>query len=204
MSDEPRYGERAPEGWTWTPPGDEASAPTTDTAAGKPATAEPAVSFAPADPNKPTSDAPKLKFGVSPGSFADRIFTWGLLIFGAISVMSNISTYLNLTPTLNALIEQLKTLNLTADLGEFTDFGLANTMGFVIMFTEATVLGLTWWWSLTRLRQGKRAFWVPLVGAATSSFLTALLLLITLFSDPAVFSPVLDTVSTAVSTGTIT
>lgn len=160
MTDRPQYGEYA------TPEEQRrlAGLPPLD------AVPEPTVSVAveePAAPPKPTARP------------WDRILTIALLAYGAINVFMSGMSYLDLPTLMN---ESMKILGID---GEFSNFDQARVWGT----TAAIVLVIGWvitaWSSVRRLRAGKIAWWVPLVGAAVTTIAASVCITIPMMGDPA-------------------
>jgi hypothetical protein len=102
---------------------------------------------------------------------SDRFMTWGLLGLAVFWVMTSLGDYLNLNQYLNAVFDQLNTMEPGLNLEPYSNRGLANVLGLGIVLTQAVAMGLTFWWAIRRMRAGKMAFWVPVVGFSVSSVL---------------------------------
>jgi hypothetical protein len=116
---------------------------------------------------------------------SDRFITWGLLGIAVFSVMSSLGDYVNLTRTLNVLFDEYNALQPSLALEPYANPALASFLGWVIIMGQAIAIGLTFWWAIRRMRAGKLAFWVPLVGYAVASAVVTVCLLIALAGDPA-------------------
>lgn len=108
-----------------------------------------------------------------------------LLVLAGFSVFGSLGGYLSFAVTLNTLLAELH-----AQVPEFppityTDTGLAQPVGMVIITLSGLVLGLTVWWTVGRIRAGKIAFWVPLVGYVIMSAVVFAGEMFCLLSDPA-------------------
>jgi len=163
---QPRYGELAPEGWTWTPPQD-AHAPA-DSAV---------VTPEPVTVTRGTADRPAP---ASPGSAPawDRPLTLSLLIVGLLGAFFTISV-------LGSMPEALQMLYTQASLGDYTaddSVGTIITAGSigqgVLWLATATV-------SVMLLLRGRRAFYVPIVGAVVAFVLLVAAMAVVLAGDPA-------------------
>jgi hypothetical protein len=151
---QPRYGELAPEGWTWTPPQDDtvhsASAVVTPAAAVQTrGSAESSVSASPAPPARPTA----------PGW--DRPLTISLLVFGLLGAYFTISMLATLTESLQMIYTQ-------ADLGTYTPaesvatIVTAGTIGQAVLWLATAAV------SVLLLLRRRRAFYVPLIGGVVA------------------------------------
>lgn len=157
----PRYGEYAPEGWSWQPPAEQR----TDAAASAP---PPTPAAAPAlSPARTTT--------------ADRMVTVALLVLGAFGAW-NSAMSLQQFPAL------IQTVYSQQGIGTYSPQEWLPTLalvGTVFMLTlYAGVLG----WSIARLRAGRLAFWVPIVGGVISLVATIVLSAIVFFTDPTFLS----------------
>lgn len=107
------------------------------------------------------------------------------LVVAGFSVFGSLGSYLSFAVTLNALLAELH-----AQLPEFpqttyTDTGLAEPVGMIIITLSGLVLGLTVWWTVNRIRARKISFWVPLVGYVIMSAIVFAGEITCLLSDPA-------------------
>lgn len=137
---------------------------------------------------------------------SDRFITWGLLGVAVFSVASGLGDYVNLTRTLNAAFDQLNAMEPGLNLAPYSNLGFATALGWGIVFTQAVIIGLTFWWAIRRMRVGKMAFWVPVVGFAISSVAVLVLMIFAFVADPTAWNTVLtyiqDTAATTSSQST--
>ncbi|WP_438855085.1 DUF6264 family protein [Agromyces sp. M3QZ16-3] len=165
----PQYGEYAPEGWSWQPPGDER----TDAAASAPAPPPPpAPSAAPRAAGSPAADAT-----ARPPRTTDRFFTILLLALGALGAW-------NTSVSLQQLPGAIQGVYADQGVGTYSPQPWLPTLALIgtvfMLALYAAVLG----WSIMRLRARKLAFWVPLVGGAVAFLATMVLTSIVFFTDP--------------------
>ncbi|MGX5696313.1 DUF6264 family protein [Agromyces soli] len=157
----PRYGEYAPPGWSWQP-----SQPEQPAAAAEPA---------PAPPPAPVADTSAARSRTAPRW--DRILTIGLLAFGAFGAW-------NSAASLQEIPRQMQLSYEMMGVGTFTPPEWLPTLALVGAIIQlalyAVVLGL----SILRLRSGRIAFWIPLVGGVASFAVTLVLLAIVMLNDP--------------------
>ncbi|WP_430645725.1 DUF6264 family protein [Agromyces sp. GXS1127] len=165
----PQYGEYAPEGWSWQPPGDDR----TDAAAS-----------APPPPPPPAAPAPNGGPAAGPGAAAarpprttDRFFTILLLALGAIGAW-------NTSVSLQQLPGAIQGVYSDQGVGTYTPQPWLPTLALIgtvfMLALYAAVLG----WSIMRLRARRLAFWVPLVGGAVAFLATMVLTSIVFLTDP--------------------
>lgn len=145
-----------------------------------------------ADSNQNLSEDEKKTRAVALAKLAsDRFITWGLLGVAVFSIVSGLGDYVNLTRTLNAAFDQLNTMEPGLNLAPYANLGLAKLLGWGIVFTQAIVIGLTFWWAIRRMRAGKMAFWVPVVGFAISSAAVLGFMMVAFVADPTAWNAIL-------------
>lgn len=165
----PQYGELAPEGWTWKPPQDDTVPAAPSAAPGSPAPATPQAA-----PAAPQAAAPRRTAGVPAW---DRPVTLGLLVLGLLATFFAVSV-------LNSLPMAVQTLYTQQDLGTYRpDAAVAGliTAGGI---TEGVVWLLTAAGSILLTIRGKRAFYLPLIGAVVSFVVIFVFMSIILTTDP--------------------
>ncbi|TFC05963.1 hypothetical protein E3O42_02175 [Cryobacterium adonitolivorans] len=175
---QPRYGELAPEGWTWNPPQDEHS-PAASAAAS--ATATPARATG-GSAERPDSAAPgRAAPGLTvPGTAPawDRPLTVSLLVLGLLGAYFTISM-------LGSLPQALAMLYSQAELGAYTV-----TESVTATITASSIgQGLVWVAAaisaILLLLRGRRAFYVPLIGGVVAFVLLVAAVAVVLAGDPA-------------------
>ncbi|MBM7505371.1 DUF6264 family protein [Agromyces aurantiacus] len=165
----PQYGEYAPEGWTWPPPGEQRP-----DASGASSHGAPPPPAAPA----PAAPAPPLA-GATAGQprTVDRFITILLLALGAVGAW-------NTSVSLQQLPGAIQTVYSQQGVGTYTPQEWLPTLALVgtvfMLALYAAVLG----WSIVRMRAGRAAFWVPLLGGAVAMLATIVLTSIVFFTDP--------------------
>ncbi|GAA1056667.1 hypothetical protein GCM10017608_21360 [Agromyces luteolus] len=165
----PQYGEYAPEGWSWQPPGDDR----TDAAASAPATPPPPPAATPVGaPGSGAADG-----AARPPRTIDRFFTILLLALGAIGAW-------NTSVSLQQLPGAIQGVYTDQGVGTYSPQPWLPTLALIgtvfMLALYAAVLG----WSIMRLRARRLAFWVPLVGGAVAFLATMVLTSIVFFTDP--------------------
>ena len=139
----PQYGELAPEGWSWTP------APDERTLATPPA---PGPTSVPETAPRPAGTSPAW----------DRPVTLSLLVFGLLSTFFAVSLLSMMTESLQLIYTQL-------------DLGRYEPDPAVPGLVAAGIAGVSLVWlaaaagAILLLVRGKRAFYVPLIGAVLSA-----------------------------------
>ena len=145
----PRYGELAPEGWTWTPPQDQ-QAPAAS--ADVPVPAAVAATTAPqGSADKPTSAVPGW----------DRPVTLSLLILGLLGTFLTISI-------LGSMPQALQMLYTEANLGDYTAADSVATIITVGSVGQGVIWAVTAMVSILLIIRSRRAFYVPLIGGVVA------------------------------------
>ena len=156
-----------------------------------------------ADSNENLSADEKKTRAVALAKLAsDRFITWGLLGVAVFSIVSGLGDYVNLTRTLNAAFDQLNTMEPGLNLAPYGNMGLAKILGWGIVFSQAIVIGLTFWWAIHRMRAGKMAFWVPVVGFAISSAVVLGFMAFAFVADPTAWNAILTYIQNTSATTT--
>ena len=154
----PQYGELAPEGWSWTPAPDAVA---------------PAVP--PATPTTSGLNQAAQPRGVVPSW--DRPLTLALLVFGLLATFFAVGV-------LRALPEAVQMLYTQQDLGDYTP--AASVAGLITAgsFTEAVVWLVSAAGAILLLVRGKRAFYLPLIGAVVAFVVIFVFMSVILATDP--------------------
>jgi len=133
-----------------------------------------------------TEKKPTTEDALTPRRFPlDRVVAIALLVVGGISIFSSLGDYLNMTVTLNRLLTELHTQMPEFAAITYTDKGLAQPVGTIIITLEGLIFGLAVWATVRRITAKKLAFWVPIVGYFSSSAVIFGGLAICLANDPA-------------------
>ena len=137
-------------------------------------------------PVAPSGAVPVAGEAARPGRMVDRVVTLALLIYGLLNTITStpqMTDYASYAETMFRMMGVDATLS---DPGAARGWGLA----------AALVMGIGWLltavFAWTRLRAGKLAFWVPLVGAVVFLGISGALLAIPLLNDPAVLDALLN------------
>ncbi|MDI2099489.1 DUF6264 family protein [Ruicaihuangia caeni] len=113
---------------------------------------------------------------------ADRFVAYVLLALGFLNVVSSAPAYLALQSTLNMAYEQLGA-------GPFDNPELASAMGVAIVIVQAVIWVATFALTLTRIRAGRLAWWVPVVGAFVAFIALAVMLTVVMATDVPSMTP---------------
>lgn len=159
----PRYGELAPEGWTWSPPQD-ASAP-----------AASAVSESESASAAPMAQGSAEKPVPAPPGW-DRPVTLGLLILGLLATFLTIAV-------LDALPQAVQMLYTQEGLGDYSPAPIVATLITAGSISQAIVWLVTAAVSILLLVRSRRAFYVPLIGGVVAFVLIFVFMTIIVGSD---------------------
>lgn len=113
------------------------------------------------------------------GTAIDRIATAVLLGLGAVNVLFTVPGFLDLSATF------ARTMEAMGIPGSFTNDAAAQTWGsiaVVVLIAGFLITALASW---RRLRAGRRAWWIPLVGAAVTYVIVVSCLTVPIAGDPA-------------------
>ncbi|MFT2815709.1 DUF6264 family protein [Leifsonia sp. A12D58] len=180
----PRYGELAPEGWTWTPPQEPAApaAPAGQDAAAPNQAQQPQLPTPPSAPQHyaaQTYGAPyngaQLPKRTAP--LWDRPVTLALMVFGLFGTFFTVAV-LNAIPDAMQMLytqEDLGTYKAAASVGGLTTAGIITQVVLWVAMVAVSVLLLV---------RRRRAFYVPLIGGVLSVLAIFVFLGIILTTDP--------------------
>lgn len=135
-------------------------------------------------PNPPASTSTAPAAGRGP--LVDRVITLMLLVYGLLSVVTTIAQLLDF-PTYAE--QAAKVLNIDATYSNLTAGFVWGAVAAVIYGVVYLVTAVITW---RRLRKGRIAFWVPLVGFAVVTVLGGACIAIALVSDPTYLSTLMD------------
>lgn len=116
---------------------------------------------------------------LTPAARIDRMMTMALLAFGVVNVIMTVIAYQDIP----ALMDQ--SIQMMGMAGEFTNYVQGRTWGLIASGVLIVGWTLTAVFSLQRLRKRRRAWWIPVVGAAITLFVTSLCLMVPMVNDPA-------------------
>ena len=108
----------------------------------------------------------------------DRAVSLALVFFGVYLVFGSIGSFRQFG---TAMAETTKQLGY----GEFTLIAMADSFGFWLSIIEPVILVITVGITLIRLRSGKLAFYIPIIGAVVGGVIFFIFFAVLWFSDPA-------------------
>lgn len=124
----------------------------------------------------PVTPAPDLSAGVQPRRW-DRILSIALLAFGLYNVITGVVQFRDLGAMLNQVYE-------VQGVGSYTETALTGALSTVIVVSQVVIYLVTLFVTMSLLRRGRLAFWVPLVGGALAGLIVTVSLLVLMGSDP--------------------
>lgn len=178
----PKYGELAPEGWTWSPPpganphSQITPAPSSDaTSAANPATNSGRQGFGAPAPSPHLGDLSTKPQGSAPAW--DRPITIALLVVGLLGLFSALAI-------LSSVPEAVQMLYTQEKLGTYTP--AAGVAGLILAgkLTQGAIWVVTAVVSALVMRRRRRAFYIPLIGGVLSVVAIFVFLSIVLTTDP--------------------
>ncbi|WP_022890687.1 DUF6264 family protein [Agromyces italicus] len=176
----PRYGEYAPEGWTWQPPADpNSSTPPAQT----PDAAAPAFGAA------PTLGGTPVPASQHPGAAAarptDRAWTIALLVFGAMGAVYNILSIIAMPASVLESMKLSASMIGTTPPTEFTPGPAVPVAVAVGVIAQLALWVGALLWSRARMRAGGSSWWIPLVAGIVAFIVVMIVGAVVLTSDPA-------------------
>ena len=108
----------------------------------------------------------------------DRILSIALLAYALFSTLSGFAQYGDLPAVVQSVYD-------IQGVGTFASSPLAEGMGPAIVIVNVAIFVLTVFLTVRRLQKNRLAFWIPLVAGTLSIVVTAVLLGIVIFNDPA-------------------
>lgn len=171
-ADRPQYGEYA------TPEEQRARAglpPLGSDATASAPVNEPSARPAPAPMGAAPAPAPVAR----PANPLGRLVTAMLLGVGLVNVITSIPGFLDLSTTLDA------SLGILGIDGEFSNFAAARVWGVVAVIVLVVGYVATAWLSFRRLKRGRSAWWIPLVGFVATMLLVSICISVPMMGDPA-------------------
>ncbi|MCU1445913.1 DUF6264 family protein [Cryobacterium sp.] len=165
---QPRYGELAPEGWSWKPPQEESS----------PAASAPVATTVAVPLGSAQRDAAAPATATKAPPAWDRPVTAVLLVLGLLGTFLTIATLVPLPEAMQMLYTQ-------ADLGTYTP---ADSVAAII--TAGSIATVVVWLvtavaSILLMLRNRRAFYVPVIGAVVSFVLLVAAMAVVLAGDTA-------------------
>lgn len=115
---------------------------------------------------------------MAPTRAGDRFVTIFLLAFGLIYLIGGAGGYLDLPTTLNTVFARF-------GVGDYTPTPATPVFGVAFLVSQSVIWLASAIWSYRRLSQGRQSWWVPVIGAAVTFLVTAILFAVLVSTDPA-------------------
>ena len=142
-------------------------------------TAAAAATPASAPPVDPAWAAPAPTAQRSGTHPADRIATIALLVYGAVNVAFSVVSYLDFPAFLSTLYRSMGVP------GTFTNVDAGRTCGAIAVVALVVGYAIMAWLAVRRLRRGRSAWWIPLVGAVATMIVVCACVMVAILGDPA-------------------
>ncbi len=120
------------------------------------------------------------------GRFADRVVTIALLVYGLFNVVSAIPAILDYDSYVGTVLEVLGIE------GQLTDPDGGRPWAVAAVLVLAVGWTLTAWLSWRSLARERLTWWIPLVAGIVFTFVSGVLLMVPIVSDPNLWNAVLD------------
>lgn len=123
---------------------------------------------------------------VARGRFADRVATIALLVYGLVNVVTSIPSMIDYGSYVSTV------LSLLGVDGELADPAAGRPWGIAAALILAIGWLLTAYVSWRSLARGRITWWIPLVAGIVFTFITGVLLMVPIVSDPTLWNAILD------------
>lgn len=120
------------------------------------------------------------------GRFADRVATIALLVYGLVNVVTGIPAILDYDSYVGAVLQVLGIE------GEIADPSAGRPWAIAAVLVLAIGWALTAWVSWRSLARGRVTWWIPLVAGIVFTFVSGILLMVPIVSDPILWDAILD------------
>ena len=137
-------------------------------------------------PDSPSRAGKPAGSSLRRGRFADRVATIALLVYGLVNVVTTIPAILDYDSYVGAVLQVLGIE------GEISDLSAARPWAIAAVLVLAIGWMLTAWVSWRRLARERLTWWIPLVAGLAFTFISGLLLMVPIVSDPLLWSAILD------------
>jgi len=121
------------------------------------------------------------------GRFVDRVATIALLVYGLVNVVTGIPGMINYESYVGTVFSLLGVDAQLSDPAAGRPWGLAAALLLAIGWLATAYL------SWRSLRRGRVTWWIPLVAGIVFTFVSGILLMVPIVSDPTVWNAILDT-----------
>jgi hypothetical protein len=120
------------------------------------------------------------------GRFADRVATIALLVYGLVNVVTGIPAMIDYESYVTTVLSLLGIDGQLADPAAGRPWGIAAALVLAIGWL------LTAWISWRRLAKDRVTWWIPLVAGIVFTFISGVLLMVPIASDPTLWNAILD------------
>ena len=120
------------------------------------------------------------------GRFADRVATIALLVYGLVNVVTSIPSMIDYDAYVSTVLGILGIDGQLADPAAGRPWGIAASLVLAIGWL------LTAWISWRRLAKDRLTWWIPLVAGIVFTFISGVLLMVPIASDPTLWNAILD------------
>ena len=138
------------------------------------------------DPDVPVAPAPAAA-PAQGGRFVDRIATIALLVYGLVTVVTGIPSMIAYDAYAGTLLDVMGVDAQLADPAAGRPWGIAAA---IVLAVGWLITAYVSWRSLAR---GRVTWWIPLLAGIVFTFVSGVLLMVPIVSDPTVWNAILDT-----------
>jgi hypothetical protein len=137
-------------------------------------------------PDSPSVVAKPTAPAMRRGRFADRVATIALLVYGLVNVVVSIPSMIDYESYIAMVLELLGIDGQIADPAAGRPWAIAAALVLAIGWM------LTAWVSWRSLARERLTWWIPLVAGIVFTFVSTVLLMVPIVSDPALWNAILD------------
>lgn len=137
-------------------------------------------------PDSPSIVAKPAAPAMRRGRFIDRVATIALLVYGLVTVVTGIPTMIDYQSYVDMVLELLGIDGQLADPSAGRPWGIAAALVLAIGWL------LTAWVSWRSLARERLTWWIPLVAGIVFTFISGVLLMVPIVSDPTLWNAILD------------
>lgn len=139
-------------------------------------------------PAAPAESAPHRGAASARTRPVDRIVTFALLAYGLVNVIATFPALVDFVAYTDAMLAYVGTDAALTDPAAGRPWGIAAAL--VLAFGWVITAAVSW----ASLRRGRLTWWIPLVGGAVFTLLSASLVLVPIMSDPAVWEALVSSI----------
>lgn len=153
------------------------------------ATDEPVAPVAAPAPTQPVAPDTRAAAALQRPRSIDRIVTFGLLAYGLVNVFTSFPALVDYVAYVDRMFELVGVDATLSDPAGARPWGIAAAL--VLAFGWALTATLSW----ISVRRGRISWWIPLVGGIVFTFASAILILVPLSNDPAVWDALVGSIT---------